>query len=356
MKMIRTARPLLFAAALLASTTLHAFGGEAEDQIAAPVLRAAVNVTGDIVRVGDLIDNAGAAAQIPVYRAPDLGTTGVLPTTQVITMLRNHQVIGVDTRDIKEVAVTRLARTIETREIGLAVARALEHRSGFGDAANISVTFDQAVQDLKFDAAASGTLSPTAIRLDPRSGRFDVTLDLGDSATISPTRLRYTGIAIETAEVAVLTRNIDRNEVVRSGDLMMERRPRAELGGGEPASRELAVGMQMRRPVHVGQPLKTSDLAKPDLVQRDQTITLVYQTAGIYLTTRGKALESGSEGDVVSVINLQSKRTVTGRVSGRGQVSVETIAPKPAQAAEADAAMPVSVASRLPSSATPKAE
>ena len=353
---IRTARPLLFAAALLVTTALPALGGEAEDQIAAPVLRATVNVTGDIVRVGDLIDNAGAAAQIPVYRAPDLGTTGVLPAAQVITMLRNHQVIGVDVRDVKEVAVTRLARTLETKQIGLAVARALEHRSGFGDAANISVTFDQAVQDLKFDAANNSTLSPTAVRLDPRTGRFDVAFELGDSGTATPTRLRYTGTAIETAEVMVLTRNIDRNELLRSGDLMVERRPRAELAGGEPASRELAVGMQMRRPVRAGQALKTTDLAKPDLVQRDQTITLVYQTAGIYLTTRGKALESGSEGDIVSVVNLQSKRTVTGRVTGRGQVSVDTIVAKPAQTAEADTAMPVSVANRLPPSATPKAE
>jgi flagellar basal body P-ring formation protein FlgA len=354
--MIRTARPLLFAAALLATATLPAFGGEVHDAIVAPVLRASVSISGDIVRVGDLIDNAGAAAEIPVYRAPDLGTTGVLPTAQVIALLRSHQVIGIDTRDIKEVAVTRLARTIETKDISLAVARALEHRSGLGEAANISVTFDQAVQDLKFDAATSGTLSPTAVRIDPRNGRFDVSFDLGDSGTANPTRLRYTGTAIETAAVAVVTRNIDRNEMVRSGDIMMERRPRAELGGGEPASREFAVGMQMRRPVRAGQSLRTTDLAKPDLVQRDQAITLVYQTAGIYLTTRGKALESGSEGDVVSVVNLQSKRTVTGRVTGRGQVSVDTVMAKPAQTAEADTATPVSVANRLPPSATPKAE
>jgi flagella basal body P-ring formation protein FlgA len=144
--------------------------------------------------------------------------------------------------------------------------------------------------------------------------------------------------------------------MIRAGDLQTERRPRAELGGAEPASRELAVGMQMRRAVRAGQVLKTTDLAKPDLVQRDQTVTLIYQTAGIYLTTRGKALESGTEGDVVSVLNLQSKRTIAGRVTGRGQVSVDIVTAKPAQTSDAEVAAPVSVASRLPSSATPKAE
>ncbi len=353
--MTRSARPLLLAMALLASSALPALAGEA-DQIKAPLLRATVNVTGDIVRVGDLVDNAGVAADVAVYRAPDLGTTGVLPAAQVITALRNHQVIGVEVRDIKEVTVTRLARAIDAKEISTAVAQALEHRNGLGDAASLNISFDQAVQDLKFDASASGALAPSSVRFDPRTGRFDVAFELGQPNGASPTRLRYPGTAIETVEAVVLTRNIERNEMIRSGDLQIERRPRAEFGGAEPASREFALGMQIRRAIRAGQALKTTDLAKPDLVQRDQTVTLVYETAGIYLTTRGKALESGTEGDVVSVLNLQSKRTVTGRVTGRGQVSIDVATPKPAQTSEAEMSAPVSVASRLPSSATPKAE
>ena len=96
-----------------------------------------VTVTADVVRIGDVIDNAGSAAQIAIYRAPDLGTTGSLPTAQVIAALRAHQVIGVDTSDIKEVTVTRLARNVEAKDIEDAVARALEHRGGLGDAANL---------------------------------------------------------------------------------------------------------------------------------------------------------------------------------------------------------------------------
>ena len=38
--------------------------------------------------------------------------------------------------DIKDVAVTRLSRTVDAKEIEQAVASALEHRSGLGDAAN----------------------------------------------------------------------------------------------------------------------------------------------------------------------------------------------------------------------------
>src|ERR1700740_3226788 len=101
-----TIRSILLAATLLAATTATALAQGGEDVIAVPVLRASVTVTGDVVRIGDVIDNAGTAAQIAIYRAPDLGTTGSLPTAQLLAALRAHQVIGVDTRDIRQISVT----------------------------------------------------------------------------------------------------------------------------------------------------------------------------------------------------------------------------------------------------------
>src|SRR3984893_676702 len=165
-------RSLLLATALLAATVVPAFAQD-EDVIAAPVLRASVSVSSDVVRIGDVVDNAGTAAQIAIYRAPDLGTTGSLATAQVLAALRAHQVIGVSTRDLKAISVTRLARTLDARDIELQVARALERRSGLGDAANLSLTFDRDVQTLQLDASNTGNLQPAAVRYEPRSGRFD---------------------------------------------------------------------------------------------------------------------------------------------------------------------------------------
>ena len=73
----------------------------AQDVADAPVAARQRHVISDVVRIGDVIDNAGTAAQIAIYRAPDLGTTGTLPTAQLIEALRAHQVIGVDTHNIK---------------------------------------------------------------------------------------------------------------------------------------------------------------------------------------------------------------------------------------------------------------
>src|SRR3977135_2385485 len=148
-----TIRLLLLATALLAAISTTASAQSRDDVIAAPVLRASITVAADLVRIGDIIDNAGPAAQIAIYRAPDLGTTGSLPTAQVLTTLRTHQVIGVDTRGLGEIQVTRLARTLEGKDVEFQVARALQRRNGLGDAAHLSRTLDRDVQDLKLDAS-----------------------------------------------------------------------------------------------------------------------------------------------------------------------------------------------------------
>jgi flagellar basal body P-ring formation protein FlgA len=353
-------RSALLTTALLVASVAPCFAQTREDVIQRPVLRADVSVSGDLVRIGDVIENAGSAAQIAIYRAPDLGTTGTLPTADVLSALRAHQVIGVETGNIKQVSVTRLARTLEAKEIELQVARALEHRNGLGDAENLTLTFDRDVQDIKLDALNSGVMNPVSVRFDSRSGRFDITFVLGGANVATPARLRFTGAAVEMVEAAVLARSVDRNEVLKGSDVVVERRPKAEVGG-DLAGRERAIGMQARRALRAGQAVKLADLAKPDLVQRDQGVTLIYETAGIYLTLRGKALEAGTEGDVVNVLNLQSKRTISGVVIGRGQVSVSPTAPRstPLDATSSlrpdETAKPVSLAASA-SSATATAE
>lgn len=321
-------RPLLLAATLLAALAGSATAQSGPDGPAIPTLRGSVTVTGELVRIGDLIENAGSAAQIAVFRAPDLGTTGTLPVSQLMQALRAHQVIGVDTRELREVSVTRASRTLGSKEVEALVARALERRNGLGDAANLAITFDRGtLRDLQLDAAYRGEMRPTTVRFDPRNGRFDATFEILNDITAEPTRLRFVGTAVETVETAVITRNVERNEVLRASDVVTERKPKAEVGS-DGVTRERAVGMQARKSIRAGQAVKAADLGKPDLVTRDQSVTVIYEAPGIYLTGRGKALDSGTEGDVVSIVNLQSKRTVQGIVIGPGQVAAMVSTPR----------------------------
>ncbi|HMG79621.1 MAG TPA: flagellar basal body P-ring formation chaperone FlgA, partial [Xanthobacteraceae bacterium] len=81
-----------------------------------------------------------------------------------------------------------------------------------------------------------------------------------------------------------------------------------------------------------------ADLMKPEIVARNDTVTIVYQAPGIVLTLRGQAQEAGALGDTIGVLNVESKRTVQGVISAPGRVTVNPVttrvvdnAPKPVQ-------------------------
>jgi flagella basal body P-ring formation protein FlgA len=309
---------------------LAALGTAAQAQDAAPahpVLKAEATVTGNIVRVGDLIDNAGIIANVAIFRAPDLGSTGVVPASAVAEAVRVHKLVGLDTAGLSEVVVTRASRAIPAEEIQANVARALSLRFNLGDVKDIAVNFDRDPRVIHVEPSAKGEARVAAINYDPRSGRFDATLEIPTGAATRGT-LRMAGRATITTDVITVSRNIERGAILRDADLAVERRPRAEAGGDTVHEREQAVGLAARMQLRPGQPLRGAQLMKPELVQRGEAVTMIYEAPGIMLTVRGKAVEAGAEGDTISVVNEQSKRTIQGIVAGPGRVVIPNGMPR----------------------------
>jgi flagellar basal body P-ring formation protein FlgA len=317
------------------------FADTAAAQSTIPALRANVTVTGDIVRIGDLIENAGTVADVPVFRAPDLGTRGAVAADRVVDAAESHNLIGIDTRGLSEVIVTRASRAITVPEIAARIAQALDGQYGLGEARNILVTFDRGVHTLNVEPGAAGDLQVTALAYDPRTTRFDVTLDLPSSAALRRQSTRFFGTAIETVEAVTIEHPLERGEVIKASDLTKQRRPKSD--GTALTALDAAVGMAARHPLRPGQALSDADLMKPMIVQRNDMVTLVYEAPGLTLTLRGQAQDAGALGDTIGVLNVQSKRVVQGVITGPGRVRilgaatrVVENAPPPPQSESAD--------------------
>jgi flagellar basal body P-ring formation protein FlgA len=292
-----------------------------------PKLKAEAIITGGIVRIGDLVDHAGIIARVPIFRAPDLGVTGTVSAEAVVEAVRPYALVGLDTGDIAEVTVTRASRAISAATIEESVARALAAQYPLGPVKDIQVHFDREMRMIYVEPSAKGDPRVAYINYDSRSGRFGATFDMPTGVGTHGT-LHLSGHAAATATVVTLLRPVERGEVIRSSDVVVERRPRADVGRDLIKDADHAVGMAARSAMQPGRPLRIADLMKPEVVQRNETVTLVYQVPGITLTVRGKATEGGAEGDVISVLNEQSKRTVQGVVAGPGRVVISSGMPQ----------------------------
>jgi flagella basal body P-ring formation protein FlgA len=300
-----------------------------------PRLKEVVTVASEIVRIGDLMENAGAAADIAVFRAPDPGQTGTVQVGRIAEALRPHDVTKFDTGGLREVVVTRLSRAITQNEIADRIARAVAGQFGFGKAHDLSVVLDRDVRVLHVEASATADLALGHMNVNPRTGRFDLSFELPGSSAARRLPLRFTGTVAELVEAATLARSLQSGEVVKEADVVMERRRKVEVGH-ETISAEQAIGLAAKRALRGGQLLRSGDLMRPQLVQRNEAVTIVYEVPGILLTVRGKALEAGAMDEIVGVLNIQSNRTIQAKVSGPGRVTVAAIAPRVATAAAPD--------------------
>ena len=335
--MIRPVIRILALALAFGFAFIGTFANPAAAQNAMPALRGSVIVSGDIVRIGDLVENAGPVADVPIFRAPDLGTRGAVPTERIVEAIRPHQLIGIDTRGLSEVIVTRASRTITPKEISARIAQVLEGQYGLGEARNILVEFDRDVRTLNVEPTATGDLQVITLAYNPRTTRFDVTFDLPSSAALRRQNTRFSGIAIETINAVTVDHPVERSEILKASDLKLERRPKSE--GQAVTDIGAVVGLAARHQLRPGQPLHAADLMTPTIVQRNDSVTIVYEAPGFTLTMRGQAHDAGALGDTINVLNEQSKRVVQGIVSGPGRVTVRAVttrfvenAPDPAPA------------------------
>jgi flagella basal body P-ring formation protein FlgA len=307
---------------LMIALVLAGTAQSAERAADGPALKSAATVAGEIVRIGDLVENAGAVAEVPIFRAPDVGLTGSVPVAQVIDALRGHHLIGLDTRGLSEVAVTRAARAITTKDIEASVLRILAGRYGLPEPDNLAVVFDNDVRSIEVEATATKELTVARLSYDPRTTRFDITFELPGSAVARRLPLHFTGALSETFETAVPTHDIAQGQVLKASDLALERRPKGQMTSTTVTSIEQAQGLLAKHAMRAGQIIRTADVAKPELVGRNENVTIVYEVPGILLTMTGKAVDPGALGDTINVVNVQSKRTIQATVVGPGRVSV----------------------------------
>jgi flagella basal body P-ring formation protein FlgA len=294
----------------------------------APSLRNEAIVTGDVVRIGDLVDNAGAVARVPIFRSPDLGQSGPVPAALVADTVRPHHILDLDTRGLTEVMVTRASRAITAKDIEASIVRAISQQYVMGDPKNLALTFDGIVRTLQVEPSMSGDLTVARMRFDSCNGRFDATLDIPGNAAALRLPLHFTGTLTETFEAVVPTRALTQGEILKLSDLAIERRPKALLTPTSITTFAQASGLAAKRALRQGEVLRQSDLVKPELVGRNEIVTITYEVPGILLTIRGQALEAGAEGDVINVLNTQSKRNIQAVVTGPGRVSVSAPGPR----------------------------
>jgi flagella basal body P-ring formation protein FlgA len=121
-------------------------------------------------------------------------------------------------------------------------------------------------------------------------------------------------------QALIYARNLQTGEIVGAADLVWSSDAIALADGvSEP---DAAIGKAARHALRAGSVAAFHDLSSPRVVKRDDVVAVVYEAEGVSLTLQGKAMADATVGDVLDVINPQSKKVIEAVCIGPGQAVV----------------------------------
>lgn len=83
------------------------------------------------------------------------------------------------------------------------------------------------------------------------------------------------------------------------------------------------VGLETRVAIYQGRPIRPADLGAPAIVDRNQTVVLIYAAGALTIRAEGRALGRGGVGDRVKAMNISSRTTVSGVVADDGTILIQ---------------------------------
>ncbi|PJI86119.1 flagella basal body P-ring formation protein FlgA [Yoonia maricola] len=121
------------------------------------------------------------------------------------------------------------------------------------------------------------------------------------------------------AETIIAARTIRAQSVITVDDVVIS----GDATGAALAAAQDIIGMEARVALFAGRPIGPGDVAQPAVVERNQIVPLMFEKNGLVISTDGRALGRASAGDVIRVMNIGSRATVSAMIGIDGVAYVQ---------------------------------
>jgi flagella basal body P-ring formation protein FlgA len=120
------------------------------------------------------------------------------------------------------------------------------------------------------------------------------------------------------ADTVLAARTIRAQTIIGPGDVVVKS---VDVPGAA-TTPEAVIGREARVSLYAGRPIRLGDVGQPALVDRNQIVPLIFEKNGLRITAEGRSLGRAGAGEIVRVMNMSSRNTVSGRVLPDGRIMV----------------------------------
>lgn len=297
---------------------------------AGPVsLRENISVSGNYIRLQDFFTNVAIdKADTKVAYAPKPGRRSTFDARWLYRIARAY---GLQWRPLSadlRATVNRDSMIIEKDEIRDAIATAL---NGYDLPANPQIDLSNKHLRIHVPTDIMAEVTVEDVSYNRRSNRFAAMLSVGEKGMNPVQRMRVTGEVHSMLEIPTLTHRLNKGDVIAQNDITWIKVRADRTQRDIVTDAHDIIGMTPKRMLRAERPIRSGDVQRPVLVPKGSIVTIVLQQPGMTLTSKGKAMENGSDGETIRVINSKTKRTIDAIVLSSSTVTVIPMTAKSAQ-------------------------
>ena len=283
----------------------------------AATLRAETVITGDNITLGDIFDGAKNASYI-LGPAPQPGKEMVLNARTLYKIASSLDVDWKPSSSTEQIVLRRESSIIPQSIISAALEKKLRD-TGVND--KFSIEYMNAPSDIVLPAGTNETLEITAFNFDAQKDTFNAVI-VSPSAEKPLKRMTMSGRIERLVAVPVLKNSLRNGDIIGAMDIDYIDIAENKLSNGTITDEKQLVNMTPRRGLSAGKTITANDLESPKMVDRGDTVTLVFATGPLTLTTKGKSLQAGAMGDIVRVANTDSNKNLQGTVTAHREITI----------------------------------
>ncbi len=285
--------------------------------LAAPVLKSDITVTGPIVTVGDMFDDAGLASENPLFRAPKPGTSGLVQLDDIRSATARIGIEAFDATGLQTVRVTRAATIVDQSTLATLINQDLAARGIITSGMSADTLFTTPITPLNAEAIPQPA-SVVSLRYLPGTGVFSARFAI--AGIEQP--LDVSGSIEMMIEAPHLTGTFPAGAILSADDIAMRPIPLRFAESTGIARLEDLVGKALKRSSRDGMVLKASDVSALLTISKNDLVTIYFRQGPMTLTVKGQAITGATIGAPVQVLNLMSKRVISATALAAGAVEV----------------------------------
>lgn len=286
--------------------------GEAMAQdLQAVVLKEHLVTEDHLVSLDDLFE--GVEDTTALARAGTPGQTISLDPEFVQRLARQNGYLWSNAGELQRVSVRRASFEISAQELSALIAREFYSRTGRSHDITLST-------GTSLHVPTTQTATPTLVSLQSDTGGGLFSAGVVPYPGAEPVVI--TGRAESVIDIPVLSRPIARGDIISGSDIEWIRLRSDRVRSDTILEASDLEGMAAKRSLRPGEALRDYDLAAPVMIERGETVALVFQSGPLLLTAQARALTDGAAGERIRFMNLQSSRTVEAVITGPGEARV----------------------------------